>query len=199
MTDYLAAVMAMLGPAQNRHADPVAWDRLHAELGLQLPPDYQVLVDAFAPIQINRHLYLFRPATEWWNLGQDIRSKVKAWSEVPWDDLGLDADEDPRQLFGLDELSFGTRTGLWPIASTDRGENIFLLAAPDTPRLVVNFDETWAEHRTSFAEWLYRYLIGEDMCGPNSAVFYRGPVELRRLPMSADERSEPWYGPDRGM
>lgn len=79
-------------------------------------------MDAFAPIQINGHLYLSHPATKPWNLGQDIRSTIKAWSEVPWDDRDLDADEDPRQLFGLDELSFGTRNGLWPIASTDRGE-----------------------------------------------------------------------------
>jgi hypothetical protein len=199
MTDYLAAVLEMLGPAQNRYADPAAWDRLHAELGIELPPDYRALVDAFAPIQINGHLYLSHPATERWNLGQDIRSTIKAWSEVPWDDLHLDPDEDPRQLFGLDELSFGTRNGLWPIASTDRGETIFLIAAPEAPRLLVSYDETWAEHRMSFAEWLYRYLIGEDMSGPNSAAFYPGPVKLERLPMSADERTEPWYGPDRGM
>ncbi len=199
MTDYLAAVMEMLGPAQNRHADPAAWDRLHAELGIQLPPDYRVLVDAFAPIEINGHLYLSHPATEWWNLGEYIRSTIKAWSEVPWDDLDLDAAEDPRILFGLDELSFGTPNGLWPIASTDRGEIIFLLATPDDPRFLVSFDETWAEHRISFAEWLYHYLVGEDMTGPNSAAFYPGPVKLRHLPVSAGERPEPWYGPDRGM
>ncbi|MFE2488275.1 SMI1/KNR4 family protein [Streptomyces mirabilis] len=199
MTDYLAAAMAMLGPAQNRYADPAAWDRLHAELGIQLPPDYRALVDAFAPIQINGHLYLSHPATERWNLGRDIRGKIKAWSKVPWDDLDLDADENPRQLFGLDELSFGTCNGLWPIASTDRGETIFLLGATDAPRLLVNYDETWEEHRMSFAEWLYRYLIGEDMTGPNSATFCPGPVQLQRLPMSAGDRPEPWYGPDRGM
>ncbi|MFD8050166.1 SMI1/KNR4 family protein [Streptomyces chartreusis] len=199
MTDYLAAAMEMLGPAQNRYADPTAWERLHAELGIQLPADYRVLVDAFAPIQINGHLYLSHPATERWNLGRTIRSKIESWSEVPWDDLDLDADEDPRRLFGLDEMSFGTRNGLWPIASTDRGETIFLLGAPDAPRLLVNYDETWAEHRMIFAEWLYRYLIGEDMSGPNSAAFYPGPVQLQRLPMSAGERPEPWYGPDRGM
>ncbi|MFF1839081.1 hypothetical protein ACFVXE_33630 [Streptomyces sp. NPDC058231] len=91
---------------------------------------------------------------------------------IPWDELDLDADEDPRQLFGLDELSFGTRNGLWPIASTDRGETIFLISATSVPRLLVSYDETWAEHRMSFAEWLYRYLIGDDMTGPNSAAFY---------------------------
>lgn len=43
MTDYLAAVLEMLGPAQNRYADPSAWDRFHAELGIELPPGYKGL------------------------------------------------------------------------------------------------------------------------------------------------------------
>jgi hypothetical protein len=51
----------------------------------------------------------------------------------------------------------------------------------------------------SFAEWLYRCLIGEDMAGPNGSAFYPGPVELLRLPISADDRPEPWGGPGRGM
>ncbi|MDR6980945.1 hypothetical protein J2X68_007687 [Streptomyces sp. 3330] len=129
--------------------------------------------------------------TERWNLGQEIRATNQAWSEVPWDELDLDADEDPRQLLGLEELRFGTRNGLWPLASNDRGESIFLDAAADATRLVVNYDETWAEHRMSFTEWLYRYLIGEDMTGPNRSAFYPGPVKLQHLPMSARERPEP--------
>ncbi|MFH9983124.1 hypothetical protein ACH4ND_28625 [Streptomyces sp. NPDC017179] len=96
-------------------------------------------------------------------------------------------------------MRFSTRNDLWPIASTDRGETIFLDAAADATRLVVNYDETWAERRMSFTEWLYRYLIGEDMTGPNSSALYPGPVKLQHLPMSVGERPELWYGPDRGM
>ncbi|WP_326659034.1 hypothetical protein [Streptomyces canus] len=66
MTDYLAATMAMLGPAQDRFAEPSAWDRLYADLGVRLPADYRVIVDAYAPIQLNGHLYLSHPATERW-------------------------------------------------------------------------------------------------------------------------------------
>ncbi|MFC9705283.1 SMI1/KNR4 family protein [Streptomyces sp. NPDC056943] len=199
MTDYLAAAMAMLGPAQNRYADPAAWDQLHAELDVRLPTDYQTLVDAYAPIQLNGHLYLHHPATERWNLSQYIRGTVRAWSEVSWD--GLDPDEDPRLLFGLTELSFGTRDGLWPIAGTDRGETIFLVVAnARAPWLLAEDGEGgWARYDMSFAEWLYRYLIGEDMAGPNTSAFYPGPVQLCRLPMTTDERPEPWSGPDRGM
>ncbi|MEH6375545.1 hypothetical protein V7793_14575 [Streptomyces sp. KLMMK] len=100
MTDYLAATVAMLGPARNRYADPSAWDRLHADLGMQLPCDYRALVDAYTPIKINGHLYLSHPATERWNLGQWIRDTIQAWSEVSWEEDDLDADEDPRLLFG---------------------------------------------------------------------------------------------------
>ncbi|MEU2069206.1 SMI1/KNR4 family protein [Streptomyces anulatus] len=132
MTDYLAATMAMLGPAQNRYADPIAWDRLHEQLDIRLPTDYRALVDAYAPTHLNGHLYLLHPATARWNLGQWITDTVRAWNDVPWDELDLDADEDPRVLFGLTGLSFGTRNGLWPIASTDRGETIFLMAVDDT-------------------------------------------------------------------
>ncbi|MFD7489693.1 SMI1/KNR4 family protein [Streptomyces mirabilis] len=199
MIDYLPAVMAMLGQAQNRYADPSAWNRLHAELGIRLPNDYQTLVDAYAPIELNYHLSLHHPATGRWNLGDWIQDTARAWSEVPWDDL--DADEDPRLRFGLTELSFGTSNGLWPIASTDRGETLFLTAADGTLSgiLVEDGEGGWAQYEMSFAEWLYRYLIGEDMAGPNTSAFYPGPVQLRRLPMAAGERPEPWSGPERGM
>ncbi|MGW0468454.1 SMI1/KNR4 family protein [Streptomyces sp. NPDC003027] len=199
MTDYLTAVVAMLGPAQNHCVESAAWDGLHAELGFRLPPDYLTLVDAYAPIQLNGHLYLSHPKTERWNLGQWIRQTVRAWSEVPWEDL--DPDEDPRLLCGLTELSFGTRDGLWPIASTDRGETLFLVAADsNAPWLLVeDGDGGWARYDMSFAEWLYRYLIGEDMAGLNSSAFYPGPVKLHRLPMTADERPDPCFGPERGM
>ncbi|MFD7554345.1 MULTISPECIES: hypothetical protein [unclassified Streptomyces] len=55
--------MAMLGQAQNRYADPSTWDRLHAEHAIRLPNDYQTLVDAYAPIQLNGHLPLHHPTT----------------------------------------------------------------------------------------------------------------------------------------
>ncbi|WP_372351026.1 SMI1/KNR4 family protein [Streptomyces sp. KL116D] len=187
MTDYLAAVMVGARPGpESLCEDPAAWDRLHLPTGIQLPPDYRVLVDAHTPPFRSMGTFTSptpRPRGGTWRVHPQ---HDQAWSEVSWDDL--DADEDCL-LFDLDELSFGTRNGLWPIASTDRGEFIFLIAAPDAPRFLVSFDETWAEHRMSFAEWLYRYLIGEDMTGPNSAAFTPG-VRLQHLPMSAGERPE---------
>ncbi len=34
----------------------------------------------------------------------------------------------------------------------------------------------------TFAEWLYRYLFGEEMAGWDSAAFYPGPVRLEFPP-----------------
>jgi hypothetical protein len=199
VTDHLTAVMAMLGPARTRPADPSAWERLHAELGFELPADYRAVVDAYAPVQLNGHLYLSHPATGWWNLGEWIGETVAAWQGVGWDSFDLPLDEDPRRLFGLEVLRFGTPDGLWPLASSDRGETVFLVADTDAPRYLVAYCETLVEHRIGFAEWLHRYLLGEDMTGPNSAVFYPGPVRLDPPPMPGADRTKPWYGPDRGM
>lgn len=84
----------------------------------------------------------------------------------------------------MEELTFGTPNGLWPLASTDRGETVFL-AEPSGQgeRLIIaDGDGWWAEHRMPFAEWLHRYFIGGDMTGPNSSAFYPGPVKLEHLP-----------------
>ncbi|MGW3913039.1 hypothetical protein ACWEBX_16185 [Streptomyces sp. NPDC005070] len=89
-----------------------------------------------------------------------------------------------------------------PLASTDRGETIFL--APqvyDVPggMCVACEDGDWAGYPMLFAEWLYRYLIGEDMAGYKSAAFYPGPVMLEYPPMTPDKRTRVSHGPERGM
>lgn len=50
-----------------------------------------------------------------------------------------------------------------------------------------------------FSEWLYRYLIGEEMAGWDSAAFYRGPVQLEYPPTGPGQRTQEAYGPERGM
>ena len=52
MTDYLQALFAMLGPGEDRYADPAAWLSLEEELGRTFPADYKRIVDAYAPVQI---------------------------------------------------------------------------------------------------------------------------------------------------
>lgn len=49
-----------------------------------------------------------------------------------------------------------------------------------------------------FAEWLYRYLIGEAMAGWDSEVFNSGPVRLEYLPTGPGEHTRVAYGPEPG-
>ncbi|MGF1427511.1 SMI1/KNR4 family protein [Kitasatospora sp. LaBMicrA B282] len=203
MRDYLAEDFAMLGPGGDRFASPAAWTELEAELGTELPEDYKRVVDAYAPIQINGHLTLKHPATERWNLGKEIRETSRVWAELDWErEHWLEPQENARAVLGLSKMTFGTSGGLIPLTSTDRAEYIFLAPLPDgTGRRIcaVEHDGSWYEYRMTFAEWLYRYLIGEDMVGPNSSAFYPGPVLLEPLPTSPDARPAPRYGPERGM
>ncbi|MFB7621025.1 SMI1/KNR4 family protein [Kitasatospora sp. NPDC056181] len=203
MRDYLAGVFAMLGPGEQRYASASAWAGLEAEIGIAFPEDYKAVVDAYAPIQINGHLFLSHPATERWNLGKEIRDTSRTWAALDWDrERWLEPEENIRAVLGLEEVRFGTKDGLIPITSTDRGELIFLAPLPDRSGqriCAVKHDGSWFEYRMSFSEWLYRYLVGEDMVGPNSSAFYPGPVLLELLPMSTYDRPAPRYGPDRGM
>ncbi|MFD9687751.1 SMI1/KNR4 family protein [Kitasatospora sp. NPDC059088] len=203
MRDYLSDVFAMLGPGGQHFADPGAWTELEAEIGAEFPGDYKAIVDAYAPVQINEHLYLSHPATERWNLGEKIRETSRAWSELDWDrEDWLEPEENIRVVLGLEGVRFGTKDGLIPLTGTDRGEYVFLAPLPDGTGhriCAVEHDGSWYEYQMSFSEWLYRYLVGEDMVGPNSSAFYPGPVRLDPLPMSAEDRPARMYGPEQGM
>ncbi|MCT9003734.1 hypothetical protein [Streptomyces rhizosphaerihabitans] len=51
----------------------------------------------------------------------------------------------------------------------------------------------------TFIDWLYRYLIGEEMTGWDSATFYPGPVRLEFPPAGPGQHTREAYGPERGM
>ncbi|WP_075737694.1 SMI1/KNR4 family protein [Streptomyces acidiscabies] len=198
--DYLGYVLKMIGEPPRRYQDPEAWRRLENDLGMDLPSDYKAIVDAYAPAHINGHLYLSHPATERWNLGEWIRSTAEAWSQIEWDEN--EPEGDPRVALGVPELIFGTPDGLIPIASTDRGETIFY--APQGglgagSLFIEDGEGEFFEYSFSFAEWLYRWLTGEEVTGPGGSAFYPGPVAIMDLPMSPEERPETRYGPPRGM
>ncbi|MFJ3877160.1 SMI1/KNR4 family protein [Streptomyces sp. NPDC090077] len=204
MTDYLQAVFDMLGPAENRYADPAAWLRLEQQIGRRLPADYKAIVDAYAPVQLNGHLGLSsHPACAWRNLGEAIRSDVEGRNEWrAWEDDDLEPGADPRVICNRPQIIFGTPDGLIPLADTDQGAAIFL--APEVhgfpDGIVVQGSEgDWVGHPMNFAEWLYRYLIGEEMAGWDSAALYPGPVLLEYLPTGPDQRTREVYGPERSM
>ncbi len=197
--DHLGAVIAMLGLPTGHGVHPEAWEELEGSLGFGFPPDYKQILDSYGPVQLNGHLSLKHPATARWNLGKWIRETVAAWEEVPWDD---EIDGDPRIALGISEMKFGTVDGLTPVAGTDRGETIFLarsVSGQEWRIFVEDGEGEFFEYSVSFSEWLYRYLVGEDMAGPNSSAFYPGPVKFESLPMSYGEETAVWYGPGRGM
>ncbi|MDX3386471.1 SMI1/KNR4 family protein [Streptomyces niveiscabiei] len=198
--NYLKLVLEMLGNPLRRYADPEAWHRLENDLGVILPADYKEIVDAYAPVDINGHLSLYHPATDRWNLGEEIRDMSDAWSEIEWGEDEIEGD--PRLSLGVSELLFGTPDGLIPLASTDRREVIFYAprgASGKGALFIEGGTYEFFEFSFSFAEWLYRWLIGEEVTGPGGSAFYPGPVALRDLPMSSGERPETRYGPPRGM
>ncbi|KJY41997.1 hypothetical protein VR41_09870 [Streptomyces sp. NRRL B-1568] len=189
MTDHLSAVFAMLGPGGRRFADPESWAHLESEIGTELPDEYKQFIDEYAPIRVNGHLSFRHPATTRWNLLEGIRQTEQAFRDFGW--VGL-----PHPDTGADGV-------LIHALSTDFGFPVFLSRSSRTPDwsvVVHDRDEGgYWEHAMGFAEWLYRHLIGEEVIHPNGTYFYPGPVKLEHLPMSAGDRPEPWYGPERGM
>ncbi|MFD0207682.1 hypothetical protein ACFVH9_00670 [Streptomyces hirsutus] len=51
----------------------------------------------------------------------------------------------------------------------------------------------------SFSEWLYRYLVGEDMFDRGSGVFHPGTIVFESMPTSETDTMVSWKGPDCGM
>ncbi|MFD8985873.1 SMI1/KNR4 family protein [Streptomyces sp. NPDC059564] len=202
MTDYLRAVIDMIGPPHGRCTDPTAWLRLEGEVGRPLPADYKAIADAYGACQINHHLYLDRPTDGWRDLGTWMRRISQLWSQEEVVREGVNPPFDPRAICGLPSITFGTAQGLIPLAGTDQGHIIFLApqvhGVPDGI-VVLNREVEWTGYALSFPEWLYRYLIGEEICGWNSAAFYPGPVHLEYLPTEPGQQTRVVYGPPRGM
>ncbi|WP_354405877.1 SMI1/KNR4 family protein [Streptomyces sp. PvP037] len=159
-----------LGEPPMRYRNVLAWSRLERGLGVSLPAEYKEIVDGYAPVEINGHLHLMHPATRRWNLAEKIRSTSEAWSQVEWDED--EPEGDPRESLGVSELSFGDADGLIPIASTNRGETIFY--APKGGQgagtlFVENGEGEFSEYSMGFAEWLWRWLKGEEVTGPGGS------------------------------
>ncbi|MGW0313314.1 SMI1/KNR4 family protein [Streptomyces flavidovirens] len=194
MSEYLDSVFRMLGAPKSAETDDSAWRDIEQRFGLVLPGDYKAFIDAYAPVVLNWHLHFDHPASERWNLGVWMQETVEAYEGLEWDDLSSASFADGGPSFGSG--------GLIPAMGSDRGECVFLSPGDgeDEWRIVVyvGSDDDFYEYPMGFGEWLYRYLMGEEVAGPNSSAFYPGPVRLQSLPDSPEDRPMVFYGPDRG-
>ncbi|MFB7588881.1 SMI1/KNR4 family protein [Streptomyces sp. NPDC056169] len=197
MVDYHEAVTALLGEPRHVFAGHDAWRPCEEALGAPLPPDYRRLVDEYAPIQLNGHLYLDHPANAHSPLGQWMADVIEDFQDVEWEP------EASCPGFEIDGPIFGGGSGMIPLASTDRSQYVFVAPGTEGHRWRIlscgRDEQDFHEHQMDFSEWLYRYLMGEEMFEPGQSDFYPGPVRLESRPTSGDDEKSDWYGPDRGL
>ncbi|MFF2951481.1 SMI1/KNR4 family protein [Kitasatospora sp. NPDC057965] len=175
--DYLEKLRAVIGPAGGPGVAAANWRELEGELGVTLPEDFKVLTEWYAPIRIGWSIRISNPGTVNYNLGSHIRETVAAYQACS---------------FSLDNfpgfsrtLGFGGPDGLIPVSGTAHGEEVFLFNDHLRGRwqivVFVGADLEFYQYDMGFAEWLYRYLVGEDMAGPNSAQDFPNPLPLTNL------------------
>ncbi|CAM5260289.1 hypothetical protein GCM10010329_04850 [Streptomyces spiroverticillatus] len=196
--DFLQGVFHLLGDPPQRPEPAELWRETEAVVGCALPEDYKEIIGRYGPARVNGHLYFSTPDSGRWSLREEIPETIRAWADADWEP---DEDEitggDPRTLFGWDGLKFGVEDGLTPLASTDNGVTLFFVPGrPAAGLFVANGDGELLRYDMSFAEWLHRYLSGDDVTG-YGGFFYPGPVELRSMPMSPTDREVVWYGSPR--
>ncbi|MFB6992417.1 SMI1/KNR4 family protein [Streptomyces sp. NPDC056304] len=188
--EYWTTLVELLGPP-SRDTDPETWVALESELGVFLPADYREFIDSYAPVRLNSHLHFTHPAHAVWDLKKWVFATIEAYQGLGWVDLT------PPEFESADPW-FGGPDGLVPLVESDRGECVFFQPG-EVPRIYVYVgnDDDFYRYDMTFSEWLYRYLRGEDMTGPNSSAFISGPVRFDALPGAEGNRGAFWFGPDR--
>ncbi|WP_030978964.1 SMI1/KNR4 family protein [Streptomyces sp. NRRL S-1824] len=188
--EYWAKLVEFLGPP-NRSTDPGTWDTLESELHVCFPADYKKFIDSYAPVRLNSHLHFTHPTHPEWDLKKWAFATLEAYQGLDWVDLT------PSEFESVDPR-FGGPDGLVPLVESDRGECVFFQPG-EAPRMYVyvGSDDDFYRYDMTFSEWLYRYLRGEDMTGPNSSAFIPGPVRFDALPGAEGSRGAFWFGPHR--
>ncbi|SDS79236.1 Cell wall assembly regulator SMI1 [Streptomyces sp. TLI_053] len=193
MDEHLTRLYAVLGPASGPGAAAEDWQRLEAELGVDLPADLKVLTDRYAPVRLNGSVHLSNPSTEVNGLGHYIRETVEVYRDCEFTEENFPGFAEP--------LGFGGPDGLIPITGTPHGEHVFLhrdrAAGAWSVVVYVGADDEFYRYPMSFAEWLRRYLDGESVAGPNSEQVVPGPVRIEDLPAGPGATPTERLGPPR--
>ncbi|MFE2140607.1 SMI1/KNR4 family protein [Streptomyces sp. NPDC059456] len=195
MTDHLASLKRMIGKPRDLFLGIDEWDRLENDLGVTFPGDYKSIINSYAPVRMNHHLYLDHPANTFCPLGSWISRIISTFQSMTW--------PSGTACPGFESTGpqFGGESGMIPIASTDRGEYAFLVPGKDGGQGTIltrgREEPDFYAHNMSFGEWLHRYLAGEEMFVPGVTARYPGPLAMMSLPTSADDRPVTWYGPAR--
>ncbi|MFF8607692.1 SMI1/KNR4 family protein [Streptomyces sp. NPDC015346] len=191
--NHMEALLVMMGEPRKVSADSTAaWGRIEERLDVAVPDDYKEIVEAYAPVQVNWHLYFLHPCED---LENWMRQTIETFRETTWDEDVM--------CPGFEEAGpqFGGRAGMVPLATTDRGEYVFAARGEnsnDWRILTCDGDEQdFYEYQMGFAEWLHGYLIGGDMVGPGSSVYHPGPLRMERWTRVPGESPLIWEGPAR--
>ncbi|GAB3955632.1 hypothetical protein [Streptomyces sparsus] len=191
--DYSDSIREVLGSPDYLFANLNTWDNFERRIGFIFPPDYKSFVDAYGPVVIKGHLYVEHPAVEFRGMVDRFAQMIDDFEEQEW--------VPEEHQFGAEGPRFGKPGGLYPLLSTDRGERLFSKTdANNVHDYLVAYDgseDEFFEYYIPFSEWLYRYVIGQDMIGPDSANSYPGPIKLERAPLKLGGEEALWYGPDR--
>ncbi|MFB6890418.1 SMI1/KNR4 family protein [Kitasatospora sp. NPDC056327] len=191
--DHLSELRGIIGPPSGPGVSAAGWRRVEHDLGVSLPEEFKVLADWYSPIRIGRSILLANPETGVFNFGAHVRQTLDAYRACDFS----------RENFPdfPDVIGFGGPDGLIPLSGTAHGEEIFLYRDPVVGRwqIVVFVGDDLEFHRydMGFAEWLHRYLTGEDMAGPNSARAMPNPLPLMDLLVPEGTAPVERFGPLR--
>ncbi|MFB7469854.1 SMI1/KNR4 family protein [Kitasatospora sp. NPDC056184] len=195
MDDHLDRLYDAIGPAFGPGVAAEDWQRIESELGVGLPADLKALTERYAPVRLHRSVVLSNPSTAVHRLDRHIRETVEAYRACEFDEENFPDPDFP------EPLDFGGPDGLIPVSGTAHGEEVFLhretAGGPWSVVVYVGDDDEFYRYRMGFAEWLYRYLAGEDMAGPNSAQSIPGPVRIEELLVPPGTAPTERLGPQR--
>ncbi|MFI2226382.1 SMI1/KNR4 family protein [Streptomyces fradiae] len=153
MTD-LAALVRLCPPPPPGRPTTIRWDAVEADLGKRLPCDYKRLAERYGPGRFSDFLSVFHPhgVTEFVGLTGPVPGRMRAHLRKDYDQGTPPVPCDPDHLFA--------------VGSTDNGECIFWITAPDADpdawRVAVNEARgpRWYTHDGSLTGFLVAVLSG---------------------------------------